>query len=518
MTEPDVREDRTVATSNAQSSSGCVIAVVIVVGLMFVLLLGVALFWYVGSEGPSQMAPSRAPEPMAPGARFAEKPAAAPEPIETRAKQKTVEAWTLQLQEADLEGRCEAARALQQYGREAKAAIPALIEALQDQHDALRFQAAATLGAIGPEAKSAVPTLLQMLKDVQRSGSGVFVWRSQGGHLGYRAEVSVCELVAQALVKIDPQAAQQEAIPTLAEVARTRDGDLRRDAALALGTLGQPAVSALQELVRDEDEAVQRAAACGLGKLGAEALPILNDLPPKTRFTVAVALEELKEDGILTLLELLRDNDPTVRRAATVALGNIVAELPRGNYASPPGIPSVAEPIVALLRDPDADVRWAAVQALGNMKVPGAVEPLIALLKEQDATVRRDAATALGRMGPMARQAIPALKALLQDRDASVARAADEALQKIETAPNVSSNARGAGAGPAGYGGPAAPFNVPRTGMNPATPWRGTNQDPMQPWTMPQSGVQPGQPHRPIVVPPPVSRPRTAPRRPGGVH
>jgi len=414
------------------------------------------------------------------------------------AKSKTVGEWTSQLQDPDPWRRVEAAQALQEYGPEATAAIPSLTEALQHKHDDLRFQAAATLGAIGPEAKSAVPALMQMLTDEHRSGSGIYVSRSRG-YLVYREEVSVCELVTQALLKIDRQAAVQEAIPTLAELARTRDGDLRRDAALALGTIGRPAIPALQELVRDEDEALQRAAACGLAKAGPEALPILKDLPPKTRFTVAVALEELKDEGIATLLELLRDDDPAVRRASAVALGNIVAGLPRGGFQSPPGIPAVAEPIVRLLRDQDADVRWAAVQALGNMKVPEAVTPLIELLKEQDATVRRDAATALGRMGPKARQAIPALKALLQDRDADVCRAADEALQRIEAAePKQSFNARGVGS-----------FST--------TPWRSeTNQGGVQPWTTPQSRVQQSQPRPPVFVPVPPRRPSGRPRTPAG--
>jgi HEAT repeat protein len=447
--------------------------------------------------------------------------ATAAEPVAERATQKTVEAWTAQLKEADPQGRWEAARALQELGPEAKVAIPALTEALQDQHDELRFQAVATLGAIGPEAKSAVPMLLQMLEDVRQSDSGVFVSRGRGYPFS-DVEVSVCELIAQALIEIDSQAAQAEAIPTLAEVARTRDGDLRRDAALALGTIGRPAIPALQELVRHEDEARQRAAACGLGKLGAEALTVLKDLPAKTRFTVAVALEELKEDGIATLLELLRDDDPTVRRAAAVALGNIVARLPRGKLASPPRIPPVAKPIIELLRDRDADVRWAAVQALGTMKMPEAVTPLIELLDEQDATIRRDAATALGRIGSMAQRAIPALKALLQDRDANVARAADEALQKIESATNVSSNTSGAVMDSAAPSDPYGPLPDGGYKYNPyfgaqGVPFdSGTNQSVVPPWTTPGSGLQPGQPHRPIFVPPPVVRPRTTPRPPVG--
>jgi HEAT repeat protein len=409
--------------------------------------------------------------------------------------------------------RPSAARTLGKIGPGAQAAVPALTEALSDEDYNLRRSAAYALGEIGPGVDSAaIPVLIEMLE---------------------HDKLGLHDVAAQALVKIDPQTAVPairqrvlvnrhgfipsevvhalgnagaEAVPTLVELVRTSDARVRQDAALALGKIGQPAIPALRELVQEKDEAIQRAAALGFGKMGADALPAISELSPETRFTVAVALEGLKQEGVATLLELLRDAAPSVRRAAAVALGNIHAA-PGGSATRPHSFYQqqhwpqnqdtalAAVAIVELLRDTDTDVRWAAVQALGSMKAAEAVTPLTELLKDREAGVRRDAATALGRMGWMAQPAIPALKALLQDRDADVCRAADEALQKIQAAePKQSSNARGMGS-----------FS--------ATPWGWeTNQNGAQPWTTPQSRVQPSRPRPTVFVPVPPRRPSGRPR------
>jgi HEAT repeat protein len=52
-------------------------------------------------------------------------------------------------------------------------------------------------------------------------------------------------------------------------------------------------------------------------------------------------------------------------------------------------------------------------------------------LKDKDKTVRAQAARALGRIGPAAREAVPALTAMSRESDVIVAKEAREALQGI---------------------------------------------------------------------------------------
>jgi hypothetical protein len=60
-----------------------------------------------------------------------------------------------------------------------------------------------------------------------------------------------------------------------------------------------------------------------------------------------------------------------------------------------------------------------------------AMRALLGALKDKDKTVRAQAARALGRLGPAAREAVPALTALSRESDLIVAREAREALQAI---------------------------------------------------------------------------------------
>lgn len=69
------------------------------------------------------------------------------------------------LQDPDREVRAQAARALARMGPRAEPAIPALIAALKDSDKEVRMGAARALGQIGPPAAEAVPDLIKAIKD-----------------------------------------------------------------------------------------------------------------------------------------------------------------------------------------------------------------------------------------------------------------------------------------------------------------------------------------------------------------
>ncbi len=70
-----------------------------------------------------------------------------------------------QLGSEDAKAVNRAADALGAIGPKAASAVPALTEALSDEHEAVRMGAAAALGRIGPKAAPAVPALTEALSD-----------------------------------------------------------------------------------------------------------------------------------------------------------------------------------------------------------------------------------------------------------------------------------------------------------------------------------------------------------------
>jgi len=170
-------------------------------------------------------------------------------------------------------------------------------------------------------------------------------------------------------------------------------------AAIALASMGTPAVAPLIDALNDSNPSVRRNAAWAIGEL-------------------TNMLEGERANAVLPLVSLLDDGDEWVRMAAARALGEIRDE--RG----------VAK-LIAALSDDRWKVRDVAAWALGEMKEARAVESLGKLLLEDSrAEVRETAAWALGEISDP--QALPFLKQALNDAETRVRDKAKWALSEIE--------------------------------------------------------------------------------------
>ena len=148
-----------------------------------------------------------------------------------------------------------AARALSEYGADAEAAIPVLLDCLanQDLDTELRWNAARTLGKIRERAVKAVPVLVESLQD---------------------EATTVREHAAEALGDIGPPA--QAAAADLVRVLKDPAPRVRRDAARSLGQIGPAAKSAtpaIKELLKDPEAIVRDAAKTALKTLAPEEQP-----------------------------------------------------------------------------------------------------------------------------------------------------------------------------------------------------------------------------------------------------
>jgi len=132
---------------------------------------------------------------------------------------------------------------LGRMGPNAKSAVPALIQALEDKRGYLK--AAESLGWIGPDAKEAVPALKSALQD---------------------QEVRVRLNAAVALARIDTRDKSHAIF--LTQFLMDHDAAIRSAAACSLGELGadaRPAIPALCQLaIDDDDESVLREVVRGL--------------------------------------------------------------------------------------------------------------------------------------------------------------------------------------------------------------------------------------------------------------
>ena len=181
-----------------------------------------------------------------------------------------------QLKTANEQQRSGAIESLVNLGQ---AAVPALINALQNQDSAVRNGAAVALGKIGKDANEAVPALKKALDD---------------------QDFQVRSSAMQALGFIDRKAV----VPFLIEELSSEKAWERYSATHALRTFGKEAVSAVPALIKtikeDKDSWVRTSATTALGSIGKDA-----------------------HTAIPTLINSLQDSDEKVRYGAAYALGSI---------------------------------------------------------------------------------------------------------------------------------------------------------------------------------------------------
>jgi HEAT repeat protein len=170
-------------------------------------------------------------------------------------------------------------------------------------------------------------------------------------------------------------------------------------AAIALASMGRQAFGPLSQQLDSSNPTVRRNAAWAIGEL-------TNMIPGE------------RSGAVPQLINLLGDSDAWVRMAAARALGELRDE-------------RALTRLVATLSDENWRVRELAVWALSEMKDDRAVTALCSvLLSDARVEVRRGAAEALGEIASAS--AIPSLKQALNDPDASVSTKAAWAISKIE--------------------------------------------------------------------------------------
>ncbi|MDY6836292.1 MAG: HEAT repeat domain-containing protein [Chloroflexota bacterium] len=237
-----------------------------------------------------------------------------------------------------------------------------------------------------------------------------------------------------------------KAVQPLVHALHDPDRWVRRHAVQAIGKVGDPgAIPYIIEMLKDADPMVRRNAIVALGESGDTAieplLEILNNQELSVRWDAIEALRKLDHPRTIVLLnEALKNPDMEIREKAAEALDYLGWEpadgselayylMVRGQWDEIVAVGTVAiDPLIETLLS-DHPLRWGAAWALGKIGESRAVPALIQALADRNARVRRNTAKALGSIGDDA--AVEPLVKSLGDEDSRVRKDAADALGEI---------------------------------------------------------------------------------------
>jgi HEAT repeat protein len=348
--------------------------------------------------------------------------------------------------------RQDAATVLGKIGGPAQVVVPELTGLLaKGVPDCIREAAATALGSIGKPSRPAIGALLEMLDPDCRVQLAACVARALGdiGTADQHVKAALLQLwalpircensrfqVAIALCKLHCDA--NGLIETLTNtLAASGKSFARLAAAEALSWCNKETpgvVPAFLVALHDEDEQVRAVAAKALQHWHlseARAITMCCQQLPDCALA-RTALRKSGADAISALVGTLDSKNPDVREQAAQTIGAI------GEPAAP-----AAKALAAVLKDKDGAVRLAAAKALWNItKQPDLVVPVLASLLKGNGIPPADAGElrrrflqtvieALGRIGPVAKNALPALKATMKDDNRLIRESAERALKAI---------------------------------------------------------------------------------------
>jgi HEAT repeat protein len=289
--------------------------------------------------------------------------------------------------------------------------LAALATALKDESVLVRIAAAEVLGKLGANGRGALPALFEAARDTGCTA----------------ANVVVAESAITAALAIDPDCRQElvrAALPKLIEALKGKAAFAAAYAIARLGPDGREAVSALAEALADERRYSDNVVAA-LRDIGGEGIKPLADLVKNPRTPREQRKELFRKLGLATraderlialLADGLKDSDPSLRAAATQALGGIGV---RAQAAVPALLGMLGDTEVDKAVTYETDLLAGTLARMRSAAVPG----LIGVVQDEvrPPLARLQALRALGRMGRRASAAQPVLAVAMKDNNKALA-------------------------------------------------------------------------------------------------
>ncbi len=320
------------------------------------------------------------------------------------------------------------------------AAIAPLSTALADSSVSIRLAAARALGELGPVAAPAFSSLVSAAGDADPRVRATVLGALVNSRVQTLAAVSRIEsalkdespIVRLTAAQLIPHLGEQARplAPALLAALGDRDSAVRLAVIQALPTIAggaTPAIDPLLQLLPAADAETRArvlAAFAGMGAGAKSVLPEvrnrLQDADPTVRAAAMIAFAKIEEpnERLAVLIAGLDDTALAVRQAATKEIALL------GDKAR-----DATGRLTAMLRHDDE--RDAAFEALRQISVRS-IPDLITMLGDRDLTVKKFATQRLARLGPDAKEAIPALEAIVRGGErGELKRDATEALKRI---------------------------------------------------------------------------------------
>lgn len=228
---------------------------------------------------------------------------------------------TVGLANPDVDARRAAAKAVSETTKDVRAALlPRLRESLRTEKDGqVRLHVFESLTTMGADA---APAVVDLVFSMRTSFGGS---RTEKLHQDYRAAIALASIGAPSVQALTDQLTS----------ADTKE-NVRAEALMALGKIGNPAAAAIPAIVPflgHESGRLRQEAIAAMGSIGDAAFPAL-----KTAFET---------------------ENVRIRAAAISAIGR-----------SNPKVPSAVELVTASVQDPAIEVRVAAIESIGTTGIP----------------------------------------------------------------------------------------------------------------------------------------------------
>ena len=356
------------------------------------------------------------------------------------------------LKDPELNVRREAALALKQLND--PKAIQPLIQALNDKVE-VRNAAVQTLGSMGQPAVEQVAKLLDNQSDYIRYWATKIlasIGQPASRHLfrAFRDYSSIREVAVEG-VALFANPNLVEAVEPLTEILKkdyrgktnkglndfanfnfygsyetnTRNTDIY--AAKALASIGKPAYQSILWALKHSDPEVRKVASWALIEMGDDrSIELLSEIVQnkdesrQTKEDAVVRLANFGKSAIQTLLIALTDNNYSVKRQATEALGKILDANDRYVFEHlnkaindehddirlnvlkmlvTVGSNSIIDTLILTLNDKNTDIQLYSAEKLGESKDRRAIDPLLEHLFKDTLIVSNAAARALRKIG-----------------------------------------------------------------------------------------------------------------------